>query len=148
MCVLLSLLCMMAVRRDCRRFYYSWNKVHLLLLLLLAFVTDGDPRTAGGKSLATIVYIHGESFEWNSGNPYDGSILAAHGNIIVVTINFRLGILGESSLRPTDGLICNCLSHELERACYFPKWKILILRHFVCRPLTLTLNFIFIFMQK
>lgn len=41
------------------------------------------------------MYIHGESFEWNSGNPYDGSILAAHGNIIVVTINFRLGVLGE-----------------------------------------------------
>lgn len=45
--------------------------------------------------LATVVYVHGESFEWNSGNPYDGSILAAHGNIIVVTINFRLGVLGE-----------------------------------------------------
>lgn len=46
--------------------------------------------------MATIVYVHGESYEWNSGNPYDGSILAAHGNVIVVTINFRLGVLGES----------------------------------------------------
>ncbi|GAB0098543.1 uncharacterized protein DMENIID0001_142860 [Sergentomyia squamirostris] len=46
------------------------------------------------RSLATIVYIHGESYEWNSGNLYDGSVLAAHGNIIVVTINFRLGVLG------------------------------------------------------
>lgn len=45
--------------------------------------------------LATVVYIHGESYEWNSGNPYDGTVLAAHGNVIVVTINFRLGILGE-----------------------------------------------------
>ncbi|XP_067620825.1 uncharacterized protein Nlg2 [Eurosta solidaginis] len=44
--------------------------------------------------LATVLLIHGESYEWNSGNPYDGSELAAHGNIIVVTINFRLGILG------------------------------------------------------
>lgn len=48
--------------------------------------------------MATIVYIHGESYEWNSGNPYDGSVLAAHGNVIVVTINFRLGILGKSNL--------------------------------------------------
>lgn len=55
---------------------------------------DGSQNT-GDKSLATIVYIHGESFEWNSGNPYDGSILAAHGNVIVVTINFRLGVLGK-----------------------------------------------------
>lgn len=42
----------------------------------------------------TVLFIHGESYEWNSGNPYDGSELAAHGNVIVVTINFRLGILG------------------------------------------------------
>ncbi|XP_026666968.1 uncharacterized protein LOC108622014 isoform X2 [Ceratina calcarata] len=45
-----------------------------------------------------MVFIHGESFEWNSGNPYDGTILAAYGNVIFVTINFRLGILG--FLRP------------------------------------------------
>ncbi|XP_017763245.1 PREDICTED: uncharacterized protein LOC108553017 [Eufriesea mexicana] len=45
-----------------------------------------------------MVFIHGESFEWNSGNPYDGTILAAYGNIVFVTINFRLGILG--FLRP------------------------------------------------
>lgn len=42
-----------------------------------------------------IIYIHGESYEWNSGNPYDGSVLASYGNIIVVTLNYRLGILGE-----------------------------------------------------
>ncbi|KAI8116400.1 Neuroligin-1 [Lucilia cuprina] len=44
--------------------------------------------------LPIILFIHGESYEWNSGNPYDGSELAAHGNVIVVTINFRLGIFG------------------------------------------------------
>ncbi|XP_037960126.1 uncharacterized protein LOC119689376 [Teleopsis dalmanni] len=44
--------------------------------------------------LSTILFIHGESYEWNSGNPYDGSDLAGHGNVIVVTINFRLGIFG------------------------------------------------------
>lgn len=41
-----------------------------------------------------MVFIHGESYEWNSGNPYDGSVLAAYGHIVFVTINFRLGILG------------------------------------------------------
>ncbi|XP_017785808.1 PREDICTED: uncharacterized protein LOC108568965 isoform X2 [Nicrophorus vespilloides] len=41
-----------------------------------------------------MVFIHGESFEWNSGNPYDGSVLASYGKVIVVTLNFRLGILG------------------------------------------------------
>lgn len=41
-----------------------------------------------------MVFIHGESFEWNSGNPYDGSILASYSQVIVVTLNYRLGILG------------------------------------------------------
>lgn len=43
-----------------------------------------------------MVYIHGESYEWNSGNPYDGSVLAASGRVVVVTVNYRLGVLGES----------------------------------------------------
>lgn len=67
-----------------------------------------------------IIYIHGESYEWNSGNPYgivvfffvsaiqsstilflffsqlsDGSVLASYGQVIVVTLNYRLGILGK-----------------------------------------------------
>ncbi|XP_056632476.1 neuroligin-4, Y-linked isoform X2 [Diorhabda sublineata] len=41
-----------------------------------------------------IVFIHGESYEWNSGNPYDGSVLASYGGVVVVTVNYRLGILG------------------------------------------------------
>lgn len=43
-----------------------------------------------------IVFVHGESYEWSSGNPYDGSVLASYGGVVVVTINYRLGILGES----------------------------------------------------
>ncbi|XP_066586115.1 uncharacterized protein [Prorops nasuta] len=50
------------------------------------------------KKYPVMVFIHGESFEWNSGNPYDGTIIAAYGNVVFVTINFRLGILG--FLRP------------------------------------------------
>ncbi|XP_055375112.1 neuroligin-4, Y-linked isoform X2 [Condylostylus longicornis] len=41
-----------------------------------------------------LVFVHGESYEWNSGNPYDGSVLASYGQILVVTVNYRLGILG------------------------------------------------------
>ncbi|RVE44542.1 hypothetical protein evm_010808 [Chilo suppressalis] len=46
------------------------------------------------KRFPVLVFIHGDSFEWSSGNPYDGRILASYGNIMVITINFRLGILG------------------------------------------------------
>ncbi|XP_045471844.1 neuroligin-4, X-linked [Harmonia axyridis] len=50
----------------------------------------------GGVSpkFPVIVFIHGESYEWNSGNPYDGSVLASYGQLVVITINYRLGILG------------------------------------------------------
>lgn len=44
---------------------------------------------------AVLVLVHGESFEWGAGHPYDGSVLASYGHVIVVTLNFRLGILGK-----------------------------------------------------
>ncbi|XP_031784758.1 uncharacterized protein LOC100121199 isoform X2 [Nasonia vitripennis] len=50
------------------------------------------------EKFPVMVFIHGESYEWNSGNPYNGSVLAAYGNVVFVTVNFRLGILG--FLRP------------------------------------------------
>lgn len=59
-----------------------------------------DP--VGGRDVnikfPVIVFIHGESYEWNSGNPYDGSILASYGDVVVVTLNFRLGVLGKSTV--------------------------------------------------
>jgi len=58
-----------------------------------------DYKTTTKKSkYAVIMFIHGESFEWNSGNPYDGSVLASYGKVIFITINYRVGVLGKSSL--------------------------------------------------
>uniref|UniRef100_T1HQB1 COesterase domain-containing protein n=1 Tax=Rhodnius prolixus TaxID=13249 RepID=T1HQB1_RHOPR len=60
-------------------------------------------------SLPVMVFIHGESFSWNSGNPYDGSVIASYADVIVVTINFRLGIFGflKQSLIPGPKSISN-----------------------------------------
>ena len=41
-----------------------------------------------------MVYIHGGSYMAGTGNMIDGSILASYGNVIVITINYRLGVLG------------------------------------------------------
>uniref|UniRef100_A0A673LKG0 Neuroligin-4, X-linked-like n=1 Tax=Sinocyclocheilus rhinocerous TaxID=307959 RepID=A0A673LKG0_9TELE len=41
-----------------------------------------------------MVYIHGGSYVEGTGNMIDGSILASYGNVIVVTVNYRLGVLG------------------------------------------------------
>ncbi|XP_050354933.1 neuroligin-4, Y-linked [Nymphalis io] len=49
-----------------------------------------------------LVFVHGESYEWSSGNPYDGTVLASHAGLVVVTINYRLGILGFLNPRSDD----------------------------------------------
>lgn len=49
--------------------------------------SDGQPRPV-------LFWIHGGGYVQGSGNDYDGSVLAAQGDVVVVTINYRLGILG------------------------------------------------------
>lgn len=44
--------------------------------------------------LPVFVWIHGGGYYTQTGNNYDGSVLAGVGNMIVVTFNFRLGLLG------------------------------------------------------
>ncbi len=42
-----------------------------------------------------MIYVHGESFKWGSGNLWDARVLASYGNVIVITFNYRLGVLGK-----------------------------------------------------
>ena len=67
-----------------------------ILKAFFSFFTASAIQNDGtsAQGLPVIVFIHGESYEWNSGNPYDGSVLAAYGKVVVVTLNYRLGVLG------------------------------------------------------
>lgn len=47
------------------------------------------------ENLAVMVFIHGDSYDAGTGNAYDGSVLASFGNVITVTLNYRLGVLGK-----------------------------------------------------
>ncbi|KAK3105904.1 hypothetical protein FSP39_008266 [Pinctada imbricata] len=49
---------------------------------------------ANGDILPVMVWIHGGSFTTGNGFFYDGTRLAVDGDVIVVTINYRLGLLG------------------------------------------------------
>ncbi|CAG9863440.1 unnamed protein product [Phyllotreta striolata] len=62
--------------------------------LFLNIYVPGSGNRGLEAPYAVLVFIHGESFEWGAGHPYDGSVLASYGHVIVITLNFRLGILG------------------------------------------------------
>jgi para-nitrobenzyl esterase len=51
------------------------------------------PRDAG-DNLPVLFWIHGGDFITGQGSDYNGSALAQAGNVIVVSINYRLGIFG------------------------------------------------------
>lgn len=71
----------------------------IYLLINSQLIISNKRFFAGNRGLeapyAVLVFVHGESFEWGAGHPYDGSVLASYGHVIVVTLNFRLGILGK-----------------------------------------------------
>ena len=41
-----------------------------------------------------LVWIHGGAYTTGSGNDYDASVLARQGDVVVVTVNYRLGLFG------------------------------------------------------
>eukprot|EP00794_Sanderia_malayensis_P000218 gene222-833_t len=59
------------------------------------------PRNATGQ-LPVMVWIHGGGYTTGAGSLYDGSTLTALHNVIVVTINYRLGALGFLNIPGTD----------------------------------------------
>lgn len=62
-----------------------------------------DGRAAGAPgaghhcpmaSLQVMVWIHGGSLVVGAATSHDGSALAAYGDVVVVTVQYRLGVLG------------------------------------------------------
>lgn len=60
---------------------------------------------ADGEKRPVMVYIHGGAFTLGSASDpwYDGTSFAAHHNIVVVSLNYRLGILGFVFLKDLVG---------------------------------------------
>ena len=50
--------------------------------------------TAADAKLPVLVWLHGGGLRSGAGSDYDASALAAEGGIVVVTVNYRLGVLG------------------------------------------------------
>lgn len=52
------------------------------------------PRDTGGRRLPVMVWLHGGGFTTGAGSQYDAKRLATQGDVIVVTVNYRLGVFG------------------------------------------------------
>lgn len=63
-------------------------------------VAPARPRRHG--RLPVLVWFHGGNFRTGAGSEYDGARMAARGDVIVVTVNYRLGSLGFLSTRDLD----------------------------------------------
>ncbi|MEE6519816.1 hypothetical protein FKM82_017559 [Ascaphus truei] len=71
--------------------------------LLSHCLLSADIRDIGAKPV--MVYIHGGSYMEGSGNMIDGSVLASYGNVIVITLNYRVGVLGDQAAKGNYGLL-------------------------------------------
>ncbi|ROL47171.1 Neuroligin-3 [Anabarilius grahami] len=68
--------------------------------------TLADIRDTGAKPV--MVYIHGGSYMEGTGNMIDGSVLASYGNVIVITLNFRVGVLDKTSICTNQYAFVRC----------------------------------------
>ena len=71
------------------------NDEDCLFLNVFRPASDGD-------DLPVLCWIHGGSFTTGSANDYNASIIAAQGDVVVVAINYRLGVFGFLDLSPFD----------------------------------------------
>uniref|UniRef100_A0AAR2LLS8 Neuroligin 2b n=1 Tax=Pygocentrus nattereri TaxID=42514 RepID=A0AAR2LLS8_PYGNA len=71
---------------------YVQNQSEDCLYLNIYVPTEDDIRDRRKKPV--MLFIHGGSYMEGAGNMFDASVLAAYGNVIVVTMNYRLGVLG------------------------------------------------------
>jgi len=79
----------------------------------------GDPGL-----LPVMLWIHGGYFVWGTANLYDGTTLTSTGNIIVVTLNYRLGPFGSSlTFLPTNLIFLGLHTYSRLFSTRFVKWR-------------------------
>uniref|UniRef100_A0A3Q2G8Z5 Neuroligin 4 X-linked a n=1 Tax=Cyprinodon variegatus TaxID=28743 RepID=A0A3Q2G8Z5_CYPVA len=79
------------------------------LYLNIYVPTEDDIHDENGLK-PVMVYIHGGSYVEGTGNMIDGSILASYGNVIVITVNYRVGVglgfsTGDQAAKGNYGLL-------------------------------------------
>ncbi|XP_028968529.1 neuroligin-1 [Galendromus occidentalis] len=62
--------------------------------LYLNIYAPSSHRSAESRIPVLVIVSTGDSYSWGAGNYVDGSVMAAYTNSIVVTLNYRVGVLG------------------------------------------------------
>ncbi len=75
--------------------------------LFLNIYTPG----ADDRARPVLFWIHGGAFYIGAGNDHDGSVLAAQGDVVVVTVNYRLGVFGFLDLSKYDDALAGSVSN-------------------------------------
>ncbi|KAL4234537.1 Cocaine esterase [Mactra antiquata] len=77
----------------CVQFNFDRDEPQTEDCLYLSVYVPGRPAdTTSGHAVA--VWIHGGGFIQGTGSQYDATFMSLYGNVIVVTINYRLGVYG------------------------------------------------------
>ncbi|XP_069105075.1 neuroligin-3-like [Argopecten irradians] len=84
---------------------------------------------------SVMVWIYGGAFISGTASNYDGSLLALHGDVIVVTFNYRLGVLGFFSTGDSNAKGNYGLWDQIEAL----KWVKSNIEHFGGNPESITL---------
>lgn len=77
---------------------------------------------ADGARRPVLFWIHGGGFVNGSANEYDGSMLARQGDVVVVTINYRLGLFGFLDLSPLGEEFAGSASNGLRDQVLALEW--------------------------
>ena len=88
------------------------------------FLTIYTPASSGTREATrpVLVWIHGGAFIMGSGNGYDGSVLANQGDVVVVTVNYRLGMLGFFDLSALDPSFAGSASNGIRDQILALEW--------------------------
>lgn len=63
-------------------------------LYMNLFVPERLESSQRDNYLPVMVVVHGDEYGWGAGNAFNGTTLASYGQIIIVTLNYRLGVFG------------------------------------------------------
>lgn len=85
------------------------------------FLNIVTPSVTGDRR-PVLLWIHGGAYIEGSANAYDGSVLAAQGNVVVVTINYRLGLFGFSELSALGAEFAGAASNGIRDQITALKW--------------------------